>query len=102
MNVELYGPIVCLHLLALCFYICIINIIVKHHITYKKLFFEYTLVWIGGIITFVVYMGLTFKHDFVVIDWISSILDVIVLSISFIVIDCIVYVVGKKKLGKVS
>ena len=101
MNVELYGLMICLHILAICFYISITNIISKHHITYKKLFFEYTLVWIVGIIIFVVYTGLTFQHDFVIIDWIGSTIDVVLLSFSFIVIDYVIYFIGKKKLEKV-
>ena len=101
MNVELYGSITCIHLLVICFYISITNIISKHRITYKKLFIEHTLVWIVGVSIFVIYTGLTFQHDFVIIDWIESTVDVVLLSISFIVIDCVVYFIGKKKLGKI-
>lgn len=101
MSVELYGLIICLHLLAICFYIFITNVISKRHITYKKLFFEYTLVWIVGIIIFTLYIGLTFQHDIIIIDWIGSTIDVVLLSLSFIVIDCVIFFIGKKKLGKV-
>jgi len=101
MNVELYGSMTCIHLLVICFYISITNIISKHRITYKKLFIEHTLVWIAGVTIFVVYIGLTFQHDFVIIDWIGSTVDVVLLSISFIVIDYVVYFIGKKKFRKV-
>jgi len=101
MNVELYGSIICLHLLAICFYISITNIISKHRITYKKLFIEHTLVWIVGVTIFVIYTGLTFQHDFVIIDWIGSTIDVILLSLGFIVIDFVIYFIGKKKYRKV-
>jgi len=101
MYVELYGSMILLHLLAICFYISVKGVISKHHITYKKLFFEYTLTWIVGVIIFVIYIGLTFQHDFFVIDWTSSIIDVVILSVNFIVIDMIIYFIGKKKYNKV-
>ena len=75
--------------------------ILKHDITLKKMLIEFTFIWIGGVIAFVVYTGLTFKHDFFIIDWYISIIDVVLLSIIFIVVDYIIYFVGKKKLGKV-
>jgi len=95
-NIEIYGSIICLHLLAICFYIFVKCVISKRHITYKKLFFEYTLVWIVGVIIFVIYIGLTFQHDYVIIDWTSSIIDVVILSISFIAIDLVVYFIIHK------
>ena len=101
MYVELYGSMILLHLLAICFYILVKGVISKRDITYKKLFFEYTLVWIVGVIIFVIYIGLTFQHDFVVIDWTSSIIDIVILSVNFIVIDLIIYLIGKKKYRKV-
>ena len=101
MYLELYESMICLHLLAIFFYILVNGGIAKRHITYKRLFFEYTLVWIVGVIIFVIYIGLTFQHDYVIIDWTSSIIDVVMLSISFIVIDLVVYFIGKKKYSKV-
>ena len=77
------------------------SIISKRHITYKKLFIEHTLVWIVGIIIFTLYVGLTFQHDIVIIDWIGSTIDIMLLSISFIVVDFIIYFFGKKKLENV-
>lgn len=101
MYLELYGTMIFLHLLAIFFYISVNGGIAKRHITYKRLFFEYTLTWIVGVIIFVIYVGLTFQHDFVIIDWNSSIIDIVILSANFIVIDLIIYLIGKKKLGKV-
>ena len=95
-NIEIYGSMTCIHLLAIFLYIFINGTISKHHITYKKLFFEYTLVWIVGVIIFVIYIGLTFQHDYVIIDWTSSIIDVVILSISFIAIDLVVYFIIHK------
>lgn len=100
-NTDIFILLIFLHILGMGVYIFINGIMSKRTITYKKLFFEHVLVWIAGIIIFTVYIGLTFQHDFIIIDWNGSIIDIILLSICFIVIDYFVYFIGKKKYGKV-